>query len=147
MLEEQLQKGEALKTTAGRRYLDFLDILLTSKVGSYTDLMITYNVLYTVYNTHHTNTYAYKQLIHYTCIQLYTYMHYTHACVCIHSPHTYTCSYAPAMYAAVHIPACTQTHMYTYDIACMHARTHIQAQYHNVGNFMAFKLQWLIKNF
>ena len=32
MLEEQLKKGEALKTAAGRHYLDFLDILLTSKV-------------------------------------------------------------------------------------------------------------------
>ena len=36
VLEEQLKKGEVLKSATGRKYLDFLDILLTSKVGSCT---------------------------------------------------------------------------------------------------------------
>ena len=32
VLEEQIKSGETLEPMAGRRYLDFLDILLTSKV-------------------------------------------------------------------------------------------------------------------
>ena len=34
VLEEQVKNGEQLKPAAGRQYLDFLDILLTSKVDS-----------------------------------------------------------------------------------------------------------------
>jgi len=34
VLEEQVRKGEPIKPTSGRKYLDFLDILLTSKVSS-----------------------------------------------------------------------------------------------------------------
>ena len=34
VLEEQIRRGEPLKPTDSRKYLDFLDILLTSKVGS-----------------------------------------------------------------------------------------------------------------
>jgi len=35
VLEDQVRKGEPIKPTSGRKYLDFLDILLTSKVGHY----------------------------------------------------------------------------------------------------------------
>ena len=51
VLEEQLIKdeGEAIKTTVGRQYLDFLDILLTSKVGR---ICVTQIIVHTNAYTH-----------------------------------------------------------------------------------------------